>query len=276
MEILQTIWTALTTPNEILLNILSFPIYFIDAIVNMLLFITILDIKPTKKSKIIYVISITLIVFLSNMFIPDPYRLIIGLISGVLLVKFVLKVSILKSLIAVFIPIVLSTILELFIVKFCLPIFKISYEFMATVPLFRISFALSIYLIVYLLYRIIKYCKFNINLDNMTKKNKILFIINTILGIITIATQVCLIMFYSHKMPIGITIISIVSLLTYFFISFYSLLNTNKLDTTAQDLEEAQLSNKTLTLLHDSMRGFKHDFHNIVQGIGGYIESDDM
>jgi len=38
MEIFQTIWTALTTPNETLVAILSFPIYFVEAIVNMLLF----------------------------------------------------------------------------------------------------------------------------------------------------------------------------------------------------------------------------------------------
>ena len=52
MEIFQTIWTALTTPNETLSTILMFPIYFIDALVNMLLFTTILDIKAEKKNKI--------------------------------------------------------------------------------------------------------------------------------------------------------------------------------------------------------------------------------
>jgi len=50
MEIFQTIWTALTTPNETLVAILSFPIYFVEAIVNMLLFTTILNIKTTRKT----------------------------------------------------------------------------------------------------------------------------------------------------------------------------------------------------------------------------------
>ena len=35
MEIFQTIWTALTTPNETLLGILSIPLYFVDALVFM-------------------------------------------------------------------------------------------------------------------------------------------------------------------------------------------------------------------------------------------------
>lgn len=110
----------------------------------------------------------------------------------------------------------------------------------------------------------------------MTKKDKILFIVTTLLGIIAIATQFYLIVFYSDKMPISITVVSILSLLGYFIMSIYSLLNTSKLETTSRDLEEAQLYNKTLTILHDSMRGFKHDFHNIVQGIGGYIDRKDL
>ena len=41
-------------------------------------------------------------------------------------------------------------------------------------------------------------------------------------------------------------------------------------------LEEAELYNKTLQILHDNIRAFKHDFWNIVQGIGGYIGKNDM
>ena len=52
MEIFQTLWTTLTTPNETLTTILCSPIYFIDAIVNMLLFTTILGIKTTRRRKI--------------------------------------------------------------------------------------------------------------------------------------------------------------------------------------------------------------------------------
>ncbi len=39
MEIFQTIWTALTTPNEILTNLLSIPLAFLDAYVCVYFFI---------------------------------------------------------------------------------------------------------------------------------------------------------------------------------------------------------------------------------------------
>ena len=276
MEIFQTIWTALTTQNETLSTILLFPIYFIDIWVNMLLFTTIFDIKATKKSKIIYVLSMGAIAFLFRTFIPEPYGIFLNIIMVILLVKFILKASWLKSLLSEFSIIALSSILELFMLQFYLSNFNITKEVLMSVPLYRIVYILSIYLCIYIIYRIIKFFKFRFNLENLTKKNKILFIVNTLLGIIAIGTQFYLISFYSDKMPIGITIVSILSLFAYFFISIYSLLNTTKLETTSRNLTEAQLYNKTLSLLHDKMRGFKHDFHNIVQGIGGYISTNDM
>lgn len=51
MEILQTIWTALTTPNEGLINIISIPLAFLDIYIGMLLFTTLLNIKSTRKQK---------------------------------------------------------------------------------------------------------------------------------------------------------------------------------------------------------------------------------
>lgn len=276
MEIFQTISAALTTENEIIVNILTFPMYFVDAFVNMLFFTTILDIKCNKKSKILYVFSFSIVGFIIRYFIPDPYGIFLNLAFDILLIKFLLKTTWLKSLLAEFISIALSSVLELFIFKFYQSVLHIAYEKIMFIPIYRFLSTLSIYVCIYLFYRIIKYLKININLENMTKKNKILFIINAILGIIAMGTQFYLLAFYSDKMPIYITAISILSIIAYFSISIYSLLNTNKLDTTSRDLEEAQLYNKTLTILHDSIRGFKHDFHNIVQGIGGYADSGDL
>jgi len=45
---------------------------------------------------------------------------------------------------------------------------------------------------------------------------------------------------------------------------------------TQRDLEQSKLYNKTLTILHDNIRCFKHDFNNIIQAIGGYIHTNDI
>lgn len=276
MQIFQTIWTTMTTQNEIALSIIFFLLSFIEASVSMLLFTTIFDMKSSRKSKIIYVFLVAIVGSIIRIFIPDPFGSFINILFILCSIKFVFKTSWLKALLSEFIMIDLSTVLELFMFKFYQTVLNIPYDNIMTIPIYRFIFTSSIYLCIYLLYRIIKYFKFNIKLENMTKKNKILFIVNTFLGILAIATQIYLMAFYSDKMPIYITITSILSLLAYFIISFYSLLSTNKLDTTTRDLEEAQLYNKTLTILHDSIRGFKHDFHNIVQSIGGYADRGDL
>ena len=276
MQIFQTIWTAMTTQNEIALSIIFFLLSFIEASVSMLLFTTIFDMKSSRKSKIIYVFLVAIVGSIIRIFIPDPFGSFINILFILCSIKFVFKTSWLKALLSEFIMIALSTVLELFMFKFYQTVLNIPYDNVMTIPIYRFIFTSSIYLCIYLLYRIIKYFKFNIKLENMIKKNKILFIVNTLLGILAIATQIYLMAFYSDKMPIYITITSILSLLAYFIISFYSLLSTNKLDTTTRDLEEAQLYNKTLTILHDSIRGFKHDFHNIVQSIGGYADRGDL
>lgn len=276
MQIFQTIWTTMTTQNEIALSIIFFLLSFIEASVSMLLFTTIFDMKSSRKSKIIYVFLVAIVGSIIRIFIPDPFGSFINILFILCSIKFVFKTSWLKALLSEFIMIALSTVLELFMFKFYQTVLNIPYDNVMTIPIYRFIFTSSIYLCIYLLYRIIKYFKFNIKLENMTKKNKILFIVNTFLGILAIATQIYLMAFYSDKMPIYITITSILSLLAYFIISFYSLLSTNKLDTTTSDLEEAQLYNKTLTILHDSIRGFKHDFHNIVQSIGGYADRGDL
>ena len=45
---------------------------------------------------------------------------------------------------------------------------------------------------------------------------------------------------------------------------------------TTKKLESTEAYNNTLHILHDNVRGFKHDFDNIVTTIGGYVKTNDM
>lgn len=81
---------------------------------------------------------------------------------------------------------------------------------------------------------------------------------------------------YIDILPIPFTFFNFVCLLIYFGLSFFTLAKVISLVTTTQKLESAEEYNKTLHILHDSVRGFKHDFDNIVTTIGGYIKTNDM
>lgn len=104
----------------------------------------------------------------------------------------------------------------------------------------------------------------------------ITIIVNLFLGIITLFIFTCIFAIYKDSLPLLLKVLTLISLIIYFLISMYSLIRTNKLEQTSRDLETEKIYNQTLTLLHDNIRCFKHDFDNIVQILGGYIDLNDM
>lgn len=277
MEIFQTIWIALTTPNEVLINILSIPLTIIEIAVSMLLFLTLLNIKCSKKQQYTYLILMSVFSVLSSIPLLYDISKFVNAIIWPILVIFIFKTSILKGILSEIIPLIIIAIFEPIYIKILTVAFNIQYIDVSCIPIFRILFVIAMYLTIYILYRIFKHTNFNIKLlDNMDKKSKIVLVINSMFGIISICTQLYLFKFYSENMSYIFTIISLISLIAYFFISMYSLTKTTQLQITEQNLEEAQLYNKSLKILHDNVRAFKHDFSNIVQAIGGYIGTNDM
>ncbi len=277
MELLNNIWTALTTENEILINILYVPLAFIEAYVFMLLFTEVLNIPSTKKQKILYVSIIAIIGIICSSFIPKPYSNIITILAVPIAVIFIFKVSVLKGIFAEFIPVICITVLEIIFARIFLLLFKTDYAVCATIPLYRLIINLSIYLLLFLLYKLIKKLNINIEIfDSINKKNKYTLIANLFFAFIVMFMQMYLGVFYTSDFPLFIVIINICSLIAYFVLSIYSLVKTMKLEKTSADLEQEKLYNKTLQILHDNVRAFKHDFSNIIAGIGGYVETDDL
>ena len=277
MEILNNIWSALSTPNEGLIAIISILFGFIETTLIMLIFCTILKIKSSKEKSIIYVLLVSILAFLERIFLDAPFSIILNLITMFVCIKLIFKLNIFKSLIAEFSPYIIIVLLELIIMNVYYSIVKIDINYLMTIPIYKILFLIIVYILLYLIYKLLKKINLPFNfLDHLNKRNKLILIFNFILGIISIATQSCLITFYGSNFPSYIIILSFISLLTYFIISIYSLIKANKLEFTTQELESAEAYNKTLTVLHDNVSCFKHDFDNIIATIGGYVKTDDM
>ena len=103
MNIFQTIWTALTTENAVLTNLVIIPLYFIEAYVSMKLFSVVLNINSTKKQQLIYVLVMSLASIITKFLLPTPYSTYINLISMILIIMFVHKVNFFKAILALFI-----------------------------------------------------------------------------------------------------------------------------------------------------------------------------
>lgn len=277
MEILNNIWIALSTPNEWLLNVLYVPFTFIENFLIMHLFLAILNINANKRQKIVYTLSMSIISLSSIYIIPNPFNIFINYIIMILLIILVFKISILKSILATICPIVISGLIGSLFTNPYLTLFQISSEQMATIPIFRFGYLLVIYTIMFLATLIIKYRKFSLNLlEELDLKTKLTLFFSIIFGFITIIIQCIILTFYIDILPLFLTFLSFISLLAYFGISIYSLTRIMKLTLTTRKLESAESYNNTLRILHDNVRGFKHDFDNIVTTIGGYIKTEDI
>lgn len=277
MEILNNIWIALITPNEGLTNSLMLFMGIFENILSMHLFLTILNIQSNKKQKIIYIIFIYLVSLFSIHLIPNPFNVIINYAINVVLIKCIFKVSMFKSIIATVCPaIIIGLIISLFTNPY-IRLLNISLEQLISTAFYRIVFLLLTYLFLGIIVLIIKYAKFSFNLiDDIDSKTKFSIIANIVLGFITLIIQCIVVFFYTDILPLWITFFSFISLLAYFIISIYSLTRVMKLTLTTRKLESAESYNNTLRILHDNVRGFKHDFDNIVTTIGGYIKTEDI
>lgn len=277
METLQTIWTALTTENELLTNLVGIPSIFLEAYVLMLLFTTILNIDSSKKQKLLYVIAMSLCSILTRLVIPKPFNAFFNIVAILLLNIFIFKISIFKGILALIIPFITTILTELIFSRIYFLLFNRDYVTGMNIPIHRFIGTLVMYSFTYLVYLLLKYFKLNFSkIEIANKKHKYLLLLTIIFGIVLVGTQLYILTFYTYLLPVFILILSIISILAYMIVSLYTIFAVSKLETTSTNLEEAQLYNKTLEILQDNTRAFRHDFSNILQGMTGYMDNNDM
>ena len=278
MNLLNNIWVAISTPNEWLLKILmSFLAICFEAPISLHLISNLFDIKCTKKQSFLYITTISIISILSIFFIDSPYNVILNYGAGILLFYFVFKLNIFKTLIASLFPSIVFSLIGVLVTNPYISIFKISNDELISIPIHRISCSLIMYLLAFLVSIGLKHKHLKIYiLDNLDKKNRNIIILNFLFGILYVIVQMLITFNYVDILPFAYTSFNFICLFIYFALSFYTLTKILKLVTTTQKLESAEEYNKTLHILHDNVRGFKHDFDNIVTTIGGYVKTNDM
>lgn len=276
MEILQTIWSVLTTQNEMLTNIIISPLTFIEAYLYMLVFTSTLKITSTKMQQILYVIVFATIAIADYLFIPAPYNTFVNVLLCPILVYSIFHTSILKAILSEIIIYIVSLIVDTPLILIGIYLLEIPSVAISQTPLYRIVYCLISYFLILSIYLLFIKNKFKYSILDKININNRFLILNLILGIMAIAIQYYIEFAYINYLPTTLVISSLLILTLYFVISLYSLYRTSTLEITTEELEQEKLVNQTLTILYDKIRGFKHDFNNIVQGIGGYIATDNM
>ena len=277
MGILNNIWSSITTPNIQLINIISIPILFIEITLTMYLFLSIMDLSSTRKQRISYVL-ISWIISIFTMFIaPQPFNIFINYFMTIFLQYIIFSNPFLKSIISSVLALVIYNLIGILILNPFITSFNISSDQLNSIAIYRVLYSVVIYISTIICIIILRHKDFKFLLsDNIDKRNQRIIIINLLFGILAIIIQSLTLFYYVDTLPIIITFLSFISLLAYFVISIYSLTRIFKLILTTQKLESAEEYNRSLRILHDNVRGFKHDFDNIVTTIGGFVKTNDM
>ncbi len=278
MDLLNNIWAFVNTPNEIFLNVILIMLnVLVEIPLTFHLIITIFKLNYTLKQKLIFIVIFSLSSLLSMFIIPSPFNIILNYLVGLLLTFFVLKLSILKTIIASILPSIIFNVIGNLLLNPYLTILGITYEQSITIPFYRVIFATLMYFIVFIFVLILKYRGITFKaLEDLDKKNKSTIILNFLFGFFYIIVQCVLTVNYINILPVAFSFFNVLCLIIYFAFSFYTLAKVITLVNTTQKLESAEAYNKTLHVLHDNVRGFKHDFDNIVTTIGGYVKTNDI
>ena len=277
MEMLNNIWIALSTENAKLVNYMLIPLVFFENFLILMLFISLLNIKCNRKQKFLYVAVTSICSIISNSLIPSPFNVIFNYLILFTLIYFVFKQGSLKTIVALFSPAVIFALVNLLVMNIYIKVLGITYEHVENIPIFRMFYLVIVYIVVSFIIYILKHKNLKIRIfEDFDRKTKTVIILNFLLGLATIIFQFIILFYYINFSELYITFLNFIVLLAYFCINLYSLSKITKLTTTTRELETSEAYNKSITVLYDNVKGFKHDFDNIVSAIGGYVDTNDM
>lgn len=276
MEFLNNIWVALSTPNEGLVKMLSIPLTFIESNLTLYLLSAVFSLKLPSKKRILYIITSAVVSIISLLFLKSPFNVIFNYVISFVIIYTIFRTNTIKTIIATILPSFVFTLVQSLIFNPYITLLNITYNQATSTAMYKFPFTLLMYLLIFIVTFIIKNKKITLKfLDEFDKKSKRILIPYLIFGLIYIIIEIIITAKYLDILPLTYTFANFIMLLLYFCISLYCISKIITLTKTTEQLESAEEYNKTLHILHDNVRGFKHDFDNIVTTIGGYINTDD-
>lgn len=279
-QFLNNIWTFLNTENAELVSLLVIPLYPLETFLLMELFLILFDIKATWKQKLFYVLCNSFLGILNARFVPSPFNVFINYLIVFILIKVTFKLDFLKSATSLIVSTFIFGLCNILIQNPYLTLLHINPDSFIVTPIYRIPYLLSLYLfafIVCVLLKKFKNLKFTLDLiDTLDKKTRIILLINLVTGFLTLCIQLVLTAFYIDIIPMIITILSFLLLISFLVLSIYSFSRIVKLAITKRNLQNAEDYNKSLQQLYDKVKGFKHDFESMVFSLGGYLDNNDL
>ena len=261
MNILQKITEGLMSPNEMLTNIITIPFFVIEAYIYINLFFTLFSKQPPRKNKYICIMVLLISGIFSRFIISIPYNTIFNIIIFVISYQIFFKAKLIEAVIGVSINSLLTVLFEMISTQIYTLLFGKPYSEYANYPLYTVLFMIIVYTSLFIMLKLFK--KFDVNITlfkNINKKDTITILVTIILGLITVFLQLYISTLYNNILPNFVTLLSIICLIAYFFVSLFNIVKTKQLEIANRDINNLQLYNNTLNFFNFIFINFKKYF----------------
>ena len=207
MEILNNIWTALSTENSLLTKVLTLPLMFVEISLSLFIFSFFFKLDLPRKKKYVYVLSVSFFSIISDIFIPQPYSVFLNYTFIFFILFKYFKFSLLHTIGAILTPLAIFGLMNSLIMNPFLKLCKITFEMASSIPIYRLSYLILSYLVIFTFLFILKNLHMNrISIIHIDNKTKFIIFVNLILGILTLIIQAILNFYYINTIPIIFTL----------------------------------------------------------------------
>lgn len=199
--------------------------------------------------------------------------------SAILTFKYVLKLKLLLSICATSILLVLSSILEFGTIT----IFTISFGNKFDYSKWQDTFILGAAgrnvgnLLLLIITLFLHYFKMKINLPkDINRKRMFGIIVNTSVVALMVVPNMLFLVHEISFIPIELIELNGISILALFVTGLYNSIKSGELEAKKEEAEFLKLYTNALNESIEGLRGFKHDYNNVIQSIGGYLSLNDL
>lgn len=252
---------------------------FLLALFNILIFKKLFRVQSTRKKDAIIIVIDAIIRVISSIIIAAPFYRIFNIITSIFILKICYKQKIEKCILGESINAITIICTEAFFSKvFCNLLNHVDTYFNGMYDYkYKACLGIAITLIRGILYIIITKKNITINIpDNMRKRNRYEIITLSIVGSMLLFFNALEMSIFEMNFPLSILIMDIISLMVCFYFSMKNIIKIAKIEEQNIKIETLESYNKTLSIMYDNIRGFRHDFGNIVQALNGYVESNNQ
>ena len=266
--------------NFTIINFIYAIAYIVENYLFLIMLLLVFNVKASTRQKLFYMLHIIPINIITSNFFESPFNVFINYTFMTIMISVIFKLNILKSLTSLLVSVFIFGLLNVLIQNPYLTILNITPDDFLNTPKYRIPYLTILYLsfsIIILLLGKFRKIKLSLDLlDSLDNKTVAILCLNLIMGFLTLFIQLIITAYYIAIVPIIITILNFILLVSFLILSIYSFTRMIKLADAKRDLACAEEYNQSLEILYDKVKGFKHDFDNIVSSLDGYIENNDM